>query len=52
MTILRKAKYKEGKDYDFGAAKGPKFVLEVPKKLENKILSLLIQKDIRNIHEI
>ena len=52
MTVLRKAKYKEGKDYDFGAARGPKFVLEVPKKLENKILSLLIQKDVRNIHEI
>jgi len=52
MTILRKAKYKEGRDYDFGAARGPKFVLEVPKKLENKILSLLIQKDVRNIHEI
>ena len=52
MTILRKAKYKEGRDYDFGAARGPKFVLEVPRKLENKILSLLIQKDVRNIHEI
>ena len=52
MTVLRKAKYKEGKDYDFGVAKGPKFVLEVPKKLENKILSLLIQKNVRNIHEI
>ena len=52
MNILRKGKYKEGKDYDFGVGKGPKFVLEVPKKLENKILSLLIQKGVRNIHEI
>ena len=49
--LLRKARYKEGKDYDFGVAKGPKFILEVPRKLEDKILSLLIQKGVKNIHE-
>ena len=52
MKILKKAKYKEGKHYDFGVGKGPTFVLEVPKKLENKVLSLLIQKGVKQIHEI
>tara|TARA_R100000008_G_scaffold82509_1_gene66844 strand:+ start:613 stop:897 length:285 start_codon:yes stop_codon:yes gene_type:complete len=50
--LLRKARYKEGKDFDYGAARGPKFILAVPKKLEDKILSLLIQKGVRNIHEV
>ena len=56
MKILRTAKsakvgkYKEGKHYDFGAGKGAKFILAVDKKLEDEILSLLIQKGVRNIH--
>ena len=58
MKILRMAKstkvgkYKEGKHYDFGVGKGATFVLEVDKKLEDEILSLLIQKGIRNINEV
>ena len=56
MKILRTAKsakvgkYKEGKHYDFGVGKGPTFILAVDKKLEDEILSLLIQKGVRNIH--
>ena len=58
MKILRKAKsamvgkYKEGKHYDFGAGKGAAFILAVDKKLEDEILSLLIQKGVRNINEL
>ena len=58
MKILRMAKstkvgkYKEGKHYDFGAGKGPNFILAVDKKLEDEILSLLIQKGVRNINEL
>ena len=58
MKILRMAKsamvgkYKEGKHYDFGVSKGPKFILAVDKKLEDEILSLLIQKGVRNINEL
>ena len=50
--LLKKAKYKEGRDFDYGVGKGPTFILEVNKKFENKILSLLVQKGVRNIHEI
>ena len=56
MKILRTAKsamvgkYKEGKHYDFGVGTGPKFILAVDKKLEDEILSLLIQKGVKNIH--
>ena len=50
--LLRKARYKEGKDFDYGAARGPKFILAVPRKLEDKILSLLVQKGVKNIHEV
>ena len=58
MKILRTAKsamvgkYKEGKHYDFGAGKGPNFILAVDKKLEDEILSLLIQKGVRNVNEL
>ena len=56
MKILRTAKsakvgkYKEGKHYDFGVGKGTTFILAVDKKLEDEILSLLIQKGVKNIH--
>ena len=56
MKVLRMAKsakvgkYKEGKHYDFGVGKGTTFILAVDKKLEDEILSLLIQKGVRNIH--
>ena len=56
MKILRMAKsakvgkYKEGKHYDFGVGKGTTFILAVDKKLEDEILSLLIQKGVKNIH--
>ena len=58
MKILRKGKsamvgkYKEGKHYDFGVGKGTTFILAVDKKLEDEILSLLIQKGVRNIHQL
>ena len=58
MKILRKGKsamvgkYKEGKHYDFGVGKGSTFVLAVDTKLEDEILSLLIQKGVRNIHQL
>ena len=58
MKILRMAKsakvgkYKEGKHYDFGVGKGATFILAVDKKLEDEILSLLIQKGVRNINEL
>ena len=58
MKILRTAKsakvgkYKEGKHYDFGVGKGATFILAVDKKLEDEILSLLIQKGVRNINEL
>ena len=59
MKVLRKGKsailrgkYKEGVHYDFGVGKGPTFILAVDKKLENEILSLLVQKGVRQIHEI
>ena len=51
-AILRKGRYKEKKDFTYADAKGPKFVLAVDKKLENKILSLLVQRGVRQIHEI
>ena len=50
-AILKKGGYKEKKDFTY-APKGPKFILSVEKKLENKILSLLVQKGVKNIHEV
>ena len=58
MKILRTAKsakvgkYKEGVHYDFGVGKGPTFILAVDKKLENEILSLLVQKGVRQLHAL
>ena len=50
-AILR-GKYKEGVHYDFGVGKGATFILAVDKKLEDEILSLLIQKGVKNINEL
>ena len=50
-AILR-GKYKEGVHYDFGVGKGARFILAVDKKLEDEILSLLIQKGVRSINEL
>ena len=58
MKILRMAKsakvgkYKEGKHYDLGVGKGSTFVLAVDTKLEDEILSLLIQKGVKQIHQL
>ena len=52
MKILKKTKYKEGQHYDFGVGKGATFILAVDKKLGDEILSLLIQKGVRNIHQL
>jgi len=58
MKILRTAKsqavgkYKEGVHYDFGVGKGATFILAVDKKLEDEILSTLIQKGVRQIRTI
>ena len=51
-SAILKGKYKEGVHYDYGVGKGPKFILAVDKKLEDEILSLLIQKGVRNINEL
>tara|TARA_Y100000593_G_scaffold20120_1_gene40320 strand:- start:727 stop:981 length:255 start_codon:yes stop_codon:yes gene_type:complete len=58
MKILRTSKsqmvgkYKEGRHYDFGVGKGATFILAVDKKLEDEILSTLIQKGIRGIRTV
>ena len=52
MITIRKANFKERRDFDYGVGKGPTFILVVEKKLENKILSLLVQKGVRQIHKI
>ena len=46
--LLKKGKFKGLKM----KAKGPKFILTVPKKMEDKVLSYLIQKNIKNINEV
>ena len=46
--LLRKGKFKGLKM----KAKGPKFILTVPKKMEDKVLSYLIQKNVKNINEV
>ena len=51
-SAILKGKYKEGVHYDFGVGKGARFILAVDKKLEDEILSLLIQKGVKNINEL
>jgi len=46
--LLKKGKFKGLKM----KAKGPKFILTVPKKMEDKVLSYLIQKNVKNINEV
>ena len=46
--LLRKGKFKGLKM----KAKGPKFILTVPKKMEDEVLSYLIQKNVKNINEV
>ena len=46
--LLKKGKFKGLKM----KAKGPKFILTVPKKMEDEVLSYLIQKNIKNINEV
>ena len=46
--LLKKGKFK-GLDMK---SKGPKFTLTVPKKIEDKVLSYLIQKGITDINEV
>ena len=58
LKILRTAKsqkvgkYKAGVHYDIGSGIGATFILAVDKKLEDEILSLLIQKGVRQIRSI
>ena len=58
MKILRQSKsqkvgkYKEGRHYDLGVGKGATFILAVDKKLEDEILSTLIQKGVRRIKSL
>ena len=49
--ILRQAKFKEGQDFNY-QSDGPVLKLAVNKKLENKILAILVKKGIKNIHGI
>ena len=46
--LLKKGKFKGLKM----KSKGPKFILTVPKKMEDKVLSYLIQKNVKNINEV
>ena len=45
--ILKKLKLKPGKHYDFGVGKGSTFILDLDKKIADKVLELLIQNRVR-----
>ena len=45
--ILKKSGGKMGKNYDFGVGKAGTFILELDKKLENKVLELMIKNRIQ-----
>ena len=45
--ILKKLRLKPGKHYDFGAGKGSTFILDLDKKVADKVLELLIQKRVK-----
>ena len=44
--ILDKLRLKMGKHYDFGVGRGATFILELDKKVEDKVLELLIKNRI------
>ena len=45
--ILKKLKYKIGKDYDIGVGKGATFILDVDQKVLDKLLDILVANRIR-----
>ena len=47
--LLKQLKLKVGRDFDYGVGKGASFVLEIPKKIENKVLDKLIRSGVRKI---
>ena len=45
--ILKKARAKMGKDYDYGVGKGATFILDMDEKLLNKVLDIMVSNRIR-----
>ncbi len=45
--ILQKLRLKAGRDYDYGVGQGANFILDLDKKLEDKVLELLIKSRVR-----
>ena len=45
--ILKKLRFKIGKDYDVGVGKGATFILDVDQKILDKLLDVLISNRIR-----
>ena len=45
--ILKKLRFKIGKDYDVGVGKGATFILDVDQKVLDKLLDVLIANRIR-----
>ena len=45
--ILKKLRFKIGKDYDIGAGKGSTFILDIDSKHLDKVLTLLMKNRIR-----
>ena len=45
--ILKKMRFKIGKDYDVGVGKGATFILDVDQKVLDKLLDVLISNRIR-----
>ena len=45
--ILKKLRFKIGKDYDVGVGKGATFILDVEQKVLDKLLDVLISNRIR-----
>ena len=44
--IMKKLRFKIGKDYDFGVGKGATFILDLDRKYQNKVLELFIKNRI------
>ena len=45
--ILKKLRFKIGKDYDVGVGKGATFILDVDQKVLDKLLDILVANRIR-----
>ena len=47
MQILNRLRMRQGTQYDFGVGKGSTFILDLDKKIADKVLELLIQNRVR-----